>query len=62
MEDIEGLNWRKSSYSSSGNCVEVASVDGKMFVRDSKQPEAGHLTVSQKTWRVFVSWVTNNAS
>jgi hypothetical protein len=37
--------WRKSSYSANtGNCVELATTAGTAHVRDSKHPEAGHLT------------------
>ncbi|GAA3857695.1 hypothetical protein GCM10022243_24090 [Saccharothrix violaceirubra] len=44
--------WRKSSYSGSGgtgggNCVEVAHDGRRLRVRDSKNPEAGTLTVSR---------------
>ena len=37
---MEGMNWRKSSYSgnSGGNCTEVATVPGAVLVRDSKDP------------------------
>lgn len=42
--------WRKSSYSeggSGGTCVELADLaTGVVGVRDSKNPEAGHLTVA----------------
>lgn len=39
--------WRKSSYSSStgGDCVELAALGGKVGLRDSKNPEAGHFTL-----------------
>ena len=37
---MEGMNWRKSSYSgnSGGNCTEVAPSPGAVLVRDSKDP------------------------
>ncbi|MEU9017446.1 DUF397 domain-containing protein [Actinomadura sp. NPDC048394] len=43
--------WRKSSRSGSGagggqDCVEIASLAGERGIRDSKAPEAGHLTLS----------------
>lgn len=40
--------WRKSTRSdTSGNdCVEAARLPGAVGLRDSKNPDAGHLTVS----------------
>jgi hypothetical protein len=43
--------WRKSSRSGTGtsggeNCVEVAAFPAAVGIRDSKNPDAGHLTVS----------------
>ncbi|GAA2608639.1 DUF397 domain-containing protein [Actinomadura fulvescens] len=40
--------WRKSSYSGheGGECVEIANLHAAVGVRDSKAPEAGHLTLS----------------
>lgn len=45
-------NWRKSSYSGGGgtgggNCVEVVITGDRLLVRDSKNPNAGTLTVSR---------------
>lgn len=37
--------WRKSSLSNETDCVEVAHRSGVVGIRDSKCPEAGHLTV-----------------
>jgi hypothetical protein len=42
--------WRKSSRSSdgtSGQCVEVAQLSGFVGIRDGKQPDAGHLSLSR---------------
>ncbi|MEV4256507.1 DUF397 domain-containing protein [Spirillospora sp. NPDC049652] len=41
--------WRKSSYSggSSGQCVEVAQASAMVGIRDSKDPDAGHLAVGR---------------
>jgi hypothetical protein len=50
------LNWRKSSYSggSGGNCVELASQDGRVLVRDTKQAGNGPVvTFSGPAWRRF---------
>ena len=40
--------WRKSSRSNTtgGDCVEVADLAGTIGLRDSKAPDAGHLSVS----------------
>ncbi|WP_433466611.1 DUF397 domain-containing protein [Spirillospora sp. CA-128828] len=43
--------WRKSSYSgesSGGTCVELADLGTDVGIRDSKAPEAGHLSVSPR--------------
>ena len=46
--------WRKSSFSAEdANCVEVAFGAG---VRDSKNPEAGHLAVRTDSYRALVAF------
>jgi hypothetical protein len=53
--------WRKSSRSGAqggGNCVEVAASAGRVFVRDSKAPTDGMLSVSADQWRTFLADVT----
>ncbi|WP_285689810.1 DUF397 domain-containing protein [Actinoplanes sp. NBRC 103695] len=47
----------KSSYCSSGQCVEVA--DGLEFVavRDGKRPDDGVLKVSHNDWRGFLEGI-----
>lgn len=48
--------WRTSSYSGTGKeCVEVADCASATFVRDSKQPELGHLPFASADWGAFVS-------
>jgi len=50
--------WRKSSYSggNEGNCVEVADLpDGRRAVRDSKNPNDGHLALSRGAWEMFTA-------
>ncbi|MFI0406342.1 DUF397 domain-containing protein [Actinomadura sp. 3N508] len=51
--------WRKSSRSGSsgGDCVEVALLGGLKAVRDSKNPEGGHLTVERDAWAALVSQI-----
>lgn len=50
--EFSGGAWRKSSYSGGGNdCVEVALLAERVGVRDSKNPDAGALSVSPSGWR-----------
>jgi hypothetical protein len=52
------LVWRKSSRSgngSNGDCVEVAFAGSVIAVRDSKNPEAGMLTLPQSAWTSFLT-------
>ena len=50
------LTWHKSSRSGSsgGNCVELASLEDKVAVRDSKDPEGPVLVVSRAALREAV--------
>ena len=47
--------WRKSTYSGAngGNCVETASGDGVIMVRDTTDREGGTLRVTADAWRAF---------
>ncbi|WP_019630232.1 DUF397 domain-containing protein [Actinomadura atramentaria] len=59
MTDFTPRNWRKSSHSGSshGNCVEMGSADGKVGIRDSKNPTAGHLTLTPATAATLLAHV-----
>jgi hypothetical protein len=62
MEDKIDLRWRKSSYSGQGggNCVEVASHDGMILVRDSKDRGRGPAhTYSAAEWHTFIAGIRN---
>lgn len=51
--------WRKSSFSGvDSNCVEVAFGAG---VRDSKNPEAGHLVLRAEAYWTLISFVRRHA-
>ncbi|WP_433476019.1 DUF397 domain-containing protein [Spirillospora sp. CA-142024] len=53
------IEWRKSSRSNaSGNeCVEVAALAEGCGIRDSKAPDAGHLTLSPESFTRLVARV-----
>lgn len=50
--------WRKSSRSGGVNdnaCVELARLGGTVGVRDSKNPDAGHLGLSRREFSQLVA-------
>ncbi|TDC49686.1 DUF397 domain-containing protein [Actinomadura sp. KC345] len=53
--------WRKSSHSggatTQSDCVEVARLDGTVGLRDSKAPDAGHLSLSPAAFHELLSRV-----
>ncbi|MFD8420116.1 DUF397 domain-containing protein [Streptomyces sp. NPDC059466] len=57
------LSWRKSSYSggSGDDCVEVATSPRTVHVRDSKDPQGPHLTLSPVTWSDFLTYAVTRA-
>ncbi|MET7879741.1 DUF397 domain-containing protein [Micromonospora profundi] len=53
--DLTRADWRTSTRSSgNGNCVEVATVDGQVAVRDSKDRSGPVLAFGPTTWRLFL--------
>lgn len=58
--DLSQAKWHKSSLSNpSGNCVEIAEVDGKFAVRDAKDRGRGALIFTKSEWKAFVGGVRN---
>ncbi|GIG92220.1 DUF397 domain-containing protein [Plantactinospora endophytica] len=56
MDVSTAPNWRKSTRSDSGTCVEVAdNLPGRVLVRDSKDPQGPVLTFNPQPWRGFVA-------
>nr|WP_190073101.1 DUF397 domain-containing protein [Streptomyces lanatus] len=50
-------NWRKLSYSGSGdgnNCVEVANLDTRIAIRDSKAPAQGLICLPTGPFTAFI--------
>ena len=50
-------DWRKSSYSNGdgGDCVELASGDGSILVRDTKARTMPALAFTPETWSRFTA-------
>lgn len=56
--DLANALWRKAKASqNNGNCVEVAAVPGVVGVRDSKDPNGGHLTVTPASFDAFLAGI-----
>lgn len=55
--DVSPTAWRKSSYSTNGNCVEVAFVDDHVAVRDSKNRSGPVVRFTPAEWNAFLSGV-----
>jgi hypothetical protein len=55
----EAPNWRTSSYSSGGACVEVAPRRDTILVRDSKDREGAVLTFSRASFATFIAAVAS---
>jgi hypothetical protein len=50
------LHWRKSTYSAGNQqCVEIATADNDALLRDSKHPDAGHLTFTRTELATLVA-------
>jgi predicted secreted Zn-dependent protease len=51
--------WSKSTFSESGNCVEVAVVAEAVLVRQSRDPSGPTLTFTKGEWAAFLAGVRN---
>jgi hypothetical protein len=54
---MDGLNWRKASYSGSGggSCVEVAGAASAVLVRDTTNRDGGALAFTGEAWTDFLA-------
>ena len=58
--NLNGLAWRKSSFSGSNGCLEAARLgDSLIAVRDSKNPGEGAQLYNFHEWRSFLAGVRN---
>ena len=49
--------WVRSSYSTNGNCVEVAARADARIVRDSGITDSPHLAYPKHEWRAFIEHI-----
>jgi hypothetical protein len=49
------MDWRKSSYSGAngGSCIETATVDGAILVRDTTNRDGVTLSIPADAWQRF---------
>jgi Domain of unknown function (DUF397) len=53
--NLSFTNWRKSSRSAgAGACAEIATLDGTIGVRDSRNPHKGTLIFTASQWENFI--------
>jgi len=55
MVDLSTARWRKSSRSGENGCVEVAFVEGRIAVRDSKDRGGPVLLFERHEWDAFIA-------
>jgi hypothetical protein len=57
VEDLSRAVWRKSTLSHTNGCVEVAFVNDRIAVRDSKDRNGPVLVFTPFEWEAFVGGV-----
>ena len=56
--EVRQLTWRKAQRSmNNGDCVEVGAANGKIAVRDSKNPGGSWLVYPSRSWQAFLETV-----
>jgi Domain of unknown function (DUF397) len=55
--DLSRAAWQKSTYSNANGCVEVAFVDSRVAVRDSKRQDSPVLLFTGTEWEEFVAGI-----
>jgi hypothetical protein len=51
------IEWRKSTHSSQGGCLEVAVIEGQVAIRDSKNRRGPVLKFTPVEWGDFIAGV-----
>jgi Domain of unknown function (DUF397) len=49
--DKRKVEWRQSSRCESGQCIQVARIDGNFVMRNSSDPDGPRLTFSKADWQ-----------
>ena len=55
--DPDHIEWRRSTASTTSNCVEVAFVGQSVLVRHSRRPSDAVITFSRAEWKAFLAGV-----
>ncbi|TVZ06139.1 DUF397 domain-containing protein [Trebonia kvetii] len=55
------FSWRKSRFSVTGECVEVAAARETVAVRDSKDREGPTMVFTAEAWREFLRSMDNRS-
>ncbi|WP_412519132.1 DUF397 domain-containing protein [Actinomadura madurae] len=58
--ELSRARWRKSTYSGAheNDCVEVADLQDYIAIRDSRNPAAGHLTLTRHHFTALLARLT----
>ncbi|TYK46222.1 DUF397 domain-containing protein [Actinomadura decatromicini] len=53
---LSQAQWRKSTYSggNEGECVEIANLNGRIAIRDSKSPHTCHVTLTRQDFTALL--------
>jgi hypothetical protein len=54
------LEWRRSTYCGSDDCIEVAILDDRAYVRSSKGAEGAYMVFDKEEWRNFLAGVRDH--
>ncbi|WP_405177313.1 DUF397 domain-containing protein [Nocardia sp. NBC_01377] len=54
MDNLDALEWRVSSFTDNGTCVEVAGTADTIYVRNSNARAAGTVAFTRGEWSAFL--------